>query len=1042
MNFPERIFTIGGAGKEIGFTLLETEWVIKGILKPRPNPQSLRVTIIDSAEGEQNDDRQRVAEIENRINELEAEMRDPEVGRTGSIDVEYKLVTENIQLNSSNDLMGEDAVPRITSGNGMDENNWWLQNEYINENLDFAKGVVRKRGLGKAIYYKSYAEDDSINSYIDLPEKGKVAVLAGLGGGTGSGILLDLVEHLNKRQRTAEVSLFGVLPNHIEGMEENTNAFAALSELEYASLQNEELFKDIVLIPIDPTGWGGKTGDRIQTDQFLEELDQAITYLLASYYNTQNLEDPFANTPKFAPFTIGIPQILRYRVEEINEARDTMREMLNTREEGLEREEEIYDSIDRFLTTHFDIDTEPGVTELDEADLRNRFEQAEELTDLELFNELNYESVNIFQEILADVKNEGDSLTDQISLTVASMRAVDTSGDEVGTFVDNIDEHLATILEKEFQLLGRRKDIMDRRKAIDDSRIRGAIEFLINSDDDSAGPGVKLNRLETKLEDLKSQQRRVDDELKETNKQLSDLREEISNQVERLLSDWEQEVGPKLEERQNCNVEKIEAEIRDLKAELERFSGRVTNAETPDEVENVSESDITDTTERLDSMLDAAGVVFDETRRDIQSSLKELKRARTAFIKMNREESTLESLTPWESSTEEDRQEGHKDFRVQKSKLNEHGVFTVGPPSGDFSADVEYDGKSTIRRLSQRRDEIEAGIIDALKSRVNNASESHIRSIRSQLESSTTLEDLEPIVEEALWADIDETDDLEQQQKDLEAEIESVKSEIDLYEPTIELFQSLSSRHDKWSKNIQSFNSKRNQYEEESDNGTRLDEDYVYINQIKPDDVFRATGNSDIAASDISSSQAEKQRIQNGLEELAKNARNQQYSGLQRRKITQGRNRYDETKVRVAILSRAVDQLDSDILDFRELFSNAFDLGASGTAVNSPYTSWKRDIGGPWDIGLSTFISGVFLDNIRKAVQPDGYFSGYKHKMETTDDILIHHSYGLEDGYYIRRNDTLNMESGDDVGFYLREESEIVEDLLNEYLEKIDHSES
>ncbi|EMA27652.1 tubulin-like doman-containing protein [Haloarcula japonica] len=1041
MNLPERIFTIGGAGKEIGLTILETEWIVKGILKPRPNPQSLTVTIIDSAEGEENSDRQRVAQVKKRIDELEENLRDPDVGRTGSIDVEYKLVTEDIQLNSSIDLMGEAAVPRITSGNGMDEENWWLEDEYINENLDFAKGVVRKRGLGKAIYYKAYAEDDSINSYIDLPEKGKVAVLAGLGGGTGSGILLDLVQHLKKRQRTAEVTLFGILPNHTEGMEENTNAFAALSELEYASLQNEQLFKDMVLIPIDPTGWGGKTGDRIQTDQFLEELDQAIAYLISSYYNTQNLEDPFANTPTYAPFTIGIPQILRYRVEAINEARDTMRELLNTKEEGLEKEEEIYDSIERFLTAHFDIDVEAGVTELDEADLRDRFEQAEELTEFELFNELNYESVNIFQEILTDAKSEGDSLTDQISLTVASMRAVDTSGDEVGTFVDNIDEHLAGILEKEFQLLGRRKDIMDRRKAIDDSRIRGAIEFLINSDDDSTGPGVKLNRLETKLEDLESQQERIEGDLAETEEELADVREEMSEQVEKLLADWEQDVTPKLEELDNCDVESVEAEVRNLKTELERFSSRVINAETPDEVENVSKSDITDTTERLDSMLDAAGIVFDETRRDIQSSLTELKRARTAFIKMNREESTLESITPWESSTEEDRQEGHKDFRVQKSKLNEHGVFTVGPPSGDFSADVGFDGQSIIRELSQRRDEIEADIIDALKTRVDTISEGHIRSIRSRLEDDVTVADLEPIAEEAFWDDVGETDDLEQHKEDLEVELESVKSEIDLYEPTIELFQSLSSRHDKWTKSIQSFNSKRNQYDEESDTNTRLDEDYVYINQIKPNDVFRATGNSDIAASDISSSQAEKQRIQNGLEELARNARKQQYSGLQRRKLSQGRNRYDETKVRVAILSRAVDQLDSDILDFKELFSNAFDLGASGTAVDSPYTSWKRDIGGPWDIGLSVFISGVFLDNIRKVVQPDGYFSGYEHKMETTDNILIHHSYGLEDGYYIRRNDTLNMENEADVGFYLREESEIVEDLLSEYLEKIEHSE-
>lgn len=1041
MNFPDRIFTIGGAGKEIGFTILETEWILEGILEPRPNPQSLKVTIIDSAEGEENSDRQRVADIKKRIEEMEAELRDPEEGRTGSIDVEYKLVTEDIQLSSSIDLMGDDAVPRITSGNGMEEENWWLQDEYINENLDFAKGVVRKRGLGKAIYYKAYAEDDSINSYIDLPQKGKVAVLAGLGGGTGSGILLDLVQHLKKRQRTAEVSLFGILPNHTEGLEENTNAFAALSELEYASLNNEQLFKDMVLVPIDPTGWGGKTGDRIQTDQFLEELDQAITYLLASYYNTQNLEDPFANTPSYAPFTIGIPQVLRYRVEAINEARDTIRETLNAREDGLEREEEIYDSIDRFLTKHFDDDVESGVTDLDEANLRERLEQVEEFLEFELFTELNYESVSIFREILADAREESESLTDQISLVVASMRAVDTSGEEVGTFVDNIDEHLASILEKELQLLGRRKSIMERRKAIDDSRVRDAIEFLINSDDDTSGPGVKLNRLETKLDDLESQQTRIQTNLDDTIEDLEALREEMSEQVEGLLSDWERDVEPKLKELRNCDVDGIEAELRTLRNELDRFSSEVTNAETTDEVDGVDESNVKEALERLGSMLEAAGVAFDDDRRDINGSLSELKRARSAYIKMNREEGTLESLAPWESSTEEERQEGHKDFRVQKNKLNERGVFSVGPPTGNFSADVSFDGDSIVRQVSQRRDEIEDEIVRALEQRADDVSQEHTRAMRSALDADATIDDLEPTAEEAFWDDVGETDDLEQQRSELEAELEDVERDIELYEPAIDLFQSLSSRHDQWLKSLQTFNSKRAQYEEEADTSSRHDDDYVYIKQIKPNDVFRATGNADIAASDISSSQAEKQRIQNGLEDLAKNARNQQYSGLQRRKLSMGRTRYDETKVRVAILSRAVEQLDSDVLDFRETFSNAFDLGASGKAVDSPYTSWQRDTGGPWDIGLTVFISGVFLDNIRKVVQPDGYFSGYEQKLETTDSILIHHSYGLEDGYYIRRDDILNMEDEDDVGFYLRDESDVVHDLLDDYLEKVDHTE-
>lgn len=56
MNLPDRIFALGGAGKAITYELLNADWVQEDILKPRPNPRSLTVTIIDTAEEEINRD--------------------------------------------------------------------------------------------------------------------------------------------------------------------------------------------------------------------------------------------------------------------------------------------------------------------------------------------------------------------------------------------------------------------------------------------------------------------------------------------------------------------------------------------------------------------------------------------------------------------------------------------------------------------------------------------------------------------------------------------------------------------------------------------------------------------------------------------------------------------------------------------------------------------------------------------------------------------------------------------------------------------------
>jgi hypothetical protein len=1040
MNFPDRIFAVGGAGKEIAFTILESEWILKDILGPRPDPNTLTVTIIDSAEGERNADLERLSEVRDRVNEYETELRDPEEGRTGSIEVEYKLLSSKIQLNSNIDLLGDDAVERITTGNGMLKENWWLKEDHINENLDFAKGVVRKRGLGKAIYYKSYAEDDEISSYIDLPQKGKVAILAGLGGGTGSGILLDLASHLRDRQPTAEISLFSILPNHVEGLEENTNALAALTELEYVSLQNDQVFKDIVLVPIDPTDFGGKTGDRIQTDRFLEELDQAMVYLVSSYYNTRGLEDPFSDSPQYAPFTIGIPQVLRYRVEAINDARTNVRETLNERSEALQIEEEIYTTVERYLDKEHAVDVEDGLRELDEADLRDRLRQVEELIEFDLFNDLEYQSVAIFTDILQESRQEAETLPDRIELLSTSLRAVDTSGEEVGTFVDNIDEHLAEILEKELQLIVRRKRILEQRKTIDDSRVRDAIEYLIRSGDESAPAGVKLNRLETKLDDLEEQRDRLETELSELEEELEEVREEQSAEVERSLTDWENAVTSQLQQLQQCDLGFFQSELRGLQGELDEFNGRVVNGVTPEEVEGVNTMDIKNRLDRLEASFSEIGLDFTEEKRDIQSSLEELKRARVAFLKTTKEESTIERLTPWDSSTQEEQEEGHKNYRTQSTRLNNKGIFEVGPPTGQFTSTLQFDADILLRDVERREEEIRESVTSSLRSQVGTLDQDVVRRLNTELTSQDpTIDDLREIARDAFWQDLEATDDLEDQKDDLEAELADVQSQIDLYEPTIEVFQSISRRREQWADQLSAFQTQRAKLDGDTDSTAAKDDDYVYIKQIQPKDIFQATGSDDISESDLVQSREESQRIHTNLEELAKNARNQQYTGLQRRKLSEGRTRYDNLKVRVAILSQAIDQMDPEDLDLADLFQGAFDLGQGGKRVESPYTSWSSDVGGPWDIGMSVFISGVFLDNIRKVVQSDGYYSGYETKRDREgENILIHHSYGLEEGFYVRRNELLNMENSDDVGFYLRDEGTIVDDLLDNYVDRIE----
>lgn len=1041
MNFPDRIFAVGGAGKAIVFELLESEWVLEDLLQPQPNPTSLTVTILDTAEGEENSDRKRVQKIRERIDEKEAELRVTGEERTGSIDVDYKLITEDIRLSGSIDLLGNEAVPRIAAGNGMTEENWWIKERHINENLDFAKGVVRKRGLGKAIFYKAYAEDDQISSYIDLPEKGKVAVLVGLGGGTGSGILVDLAKHLQEKHRTAEITLFGILPNHTEGIKENTNAFAALSELEHIALNGEQVFKDRILVPIDPTNFDGKTGNRIQTGGSLEELDEAFIYLLGTYYNTQNLEDPFADAPQYAPFTIGIPQVLRYNVEAVNEARERFRDVLNAKSEALQREETIYTRIERFLARHFDGDPETGLRDLDRTDLTERLEDAETWLEYDLFQELEYQSIDIFEDIIRDAKEESSDIIDQVEIISGSIRAVDATSEETGTFVDNIDEHLAEMLETELTLIARRKEIFEKRKVIDDNRIRDAIEYLIGVGDTSAAPGVKLQRLEAELDELREKEENITEELEDTIEELEAVRDEQSAEIERRTTEWVEAIEEDVSQLQSLDEQRIRSLLGTLESRLDEYMRNIVNAETEGEAEQVDESEVLETVEEITNELESMGVSIGEDRREITGSLTELKRAKEAFLIMNQEEGTLEKLTPWESSTEEARQEANKDYRVQKNNLNDKGVYQVGPPTGDFSAQLVYDGGDLVDRVVQKRRELQDAIVESLRSRVENLPQEQQRELTTQLdEGKPELETLREIARQAVRQEVGETEEIEKRKQELEAELEDVREIKDVYQPAIDLFQEVNNQREAWDEKNTEFRRYLAQHEDEQSRqlSTR-DEGYVYVKSTKPVDIFRATGSEDIAESDLFANEEENKRLRSHLEELAKNARNQQYTGLRKRKIAKDRSRYSDLKVRLAAASPAIEQIDPDALDFEDMFRDAFDLGASGKRVESPFTSWRKDIGDNWDIALTVFVSGVFLDNIRKVVQPDGYYSGYQQRLAATgDDILIHHSFELNEGYFVRRSDLLNMEDSEDVEFYLRDETEIVNDLLEEYTTKVE----
>lgn len=1036
MNLPSRIFAIGGAGKAITYELLKADWVQEAVLRPRPNPESLTVTVIDTAEEEENRDLERIAEIEEQIQQTKDRLREEHTGRPGEITIEYLPLTRNIQLHDQNDLIGENAVPRIASGIGMDEDNWWIKPEFINENLDFATGVVRKRGLGKALYYKAYAEDDDVRTAIDLPGRGKVAVIVGLGGGSGSGIFIDLVKQLKRTQRTAEITLFGVLPNDDEGNAENANAHAALSELEQLNLKGDDVFKDRILIPIDPTGFGGKKANILQSSDALLEFDQAAVYLIATYYNMMDMEDPFADAPSYAPFIVGIPQVLRYNVDAIQDAKRMIKDILTAKQDAIAAEADIYAGVDRFLSRTWSSDGMTGeLHDSDRTDLETRLTNIRSILDLDLFTELEYESVSIYREIISGAEAESEDIVELVDVIGGSIRAgtaeVNTDGEQ---FVDSIDKQLGDIVGDELQRLAHRKDLLMRLRAVDDSRVESTISYLLALEDEGISAGVRLNKLEAKRDEVIERRDRLQSDIDDVEAELEDQRRSQQNEVDRRVTDWERSVQPIYDEYADCQAIDVDGLAESLEVTLDTFVREVTNAETEDQLDAVNDAEVRESLQTLSEELDRAGISITETERRINGSLADLIEAKKSFLKMNEDESTLESVLPWNTSSEEQRQQAQKNYRMKRSQLDDTEVFAISRAGNSLSIELEFTVDTLRRRIETAREDRRDEIIAETRAKLTDNRPQATDTIERTLESGTNFSALTQEFESLVRDEIIETDEIERRRDELIADLEETTDMVDLYNGTVSLFEELNGPRDSFKSAQSRYRDLRESYTENRQTGVSTEtETYKYIKTIKPHDILQLRDDTTIAESKLFDDRTERQRLRGSLEDLAKNAHSPKYTGIRKRRISSNRSRYNEMNIVVGVMSQAIDQI-GDAADLMSVFQGAYNLGAG----SENYASFPVEAGGSWDIGLGIFIGGVFLDNLRAEVEADGYHTGYRAREQTDDvDILVHHTLGLEEGFYTRRRDVLNLENPSDAEFFLRNETEIRSDLLEQYTDEV-----
>ncbi|AXG08505.1 tubulin-like doman-containing protein [Haloplanus rubicundus] len=345
-DLPDILVGLGGAGKAVVGTLLDQEWVAESIARTAAVEGFPSCYLVDADTGQLSRDHETADVITERLDKIVHQQHDGL--HTGANDV-VSVINLGAQLANENveptDLVESPIAETILEETEVET--WWLLDDptYLPEG--FQHGTMRRRAVAKALppAAEALTSGDPLDQIIPSTRGQKVTIVAGLGGGFGSGTAFDLARRMTNAG--AAVTLFGILPEVNDVEHVRANAHAALSELEYLALTNDNPFENVVLIPTP-----GDLSD-------IQSFDEAIAYAVLTHANLvpgnrMMLDETQAAGPdQYAPFTVAIPQVLRFNVETVQRTLGDTVDWLHNRQQRLEVELDLYFELAEFIIEAF-----------------------------------------------------------------------------------------------------------------------------------------------------------------------------------------------------------------------------------------------------------------------------------------------------------------------------------------------------------------------------------------------------------------------------------------------------------------------------------------------------------------------------------------------------------------------------------------------------------------------------------------------------------------------------------------------------------------
>jgi hypothetical protein len=571
------IVGLGGCGKKLARKICDYDWLLRYYSR---DMNKLKIYTIDTDANDYFDDLDWEKRITEKVDSLDG---------AGRIEFKSYFLPRLANISHVSDLASSDVSDSIKRFRSI--KSWWLHDpensgitfqdlKHIDHFImdDFGGGVHRRRAVSKAILYKVLSEGQT-NGFPTFSTTGVTAIIVGLGGGTGSGMFIDLARYI-KEKRDSAIYLFAVLPTTKEGEKEQLNAAISLTELEYLNVSHEErLFDHVIFTSLGPTEYTSGLHELEAVDEFDSVFPQIITNFFHIERSDLNLSDA---RKSYSSFIFADSHVIEYPVEELKELKKLYSQIIQKLEEINNNRKSINEEVEKFLIKSNINGEDTPTLEIFEF-IKTEYRNIEKVWTNNIAKLLNYHSVEQIEEFIKynipDIQFEKIGSYNDLLSYISRVRNFEQSVAQ-DKLKDEIDKKLFRLIPDALDTLKKNASLFKRVATVENEECRFVmIDILKGKKDISALQGA----MTTKNQEIQN----LKDKLKPVTEEIETL-SSIPSKIEKKVDDKLKDIDLELEHyaKINRNIKYLPSKEQKLKGMLDQYIDKLSTGKVRDNDKN------------------------------------------------------------------------------------------------------------------------------------------------------------------------------------------------------------------------------------------------------------------------------------------------------------------------------------------------------------------------------------------------------------------------------------------------------------------------